>query len=799
MSSATSPLFNPGVLPPVRYTLRVKGWRGAPWHVRRFELREGISQVYRLSIEALCDTSTLDLDELLGDDCVLELDRAADPRSVSGVILAAEEVGRLSGRHHVHLEIGPALALLDQRVDSRAWQERSAPEILREVLRDPLAELGREVDLSGLAPENYPRREYCVQYRESDLDFASRLMEEEGISFIFSQRGEVERLVLVDHNRGFPRLYGDDEVLDLADGGLGLAGREGLQSFRWGRRLTPTAVVQRAFAWERPSDPPASERSGADLRGRRREVYEHDDRVYPEDAERLATIKRERLTAPSQRARGTSDATLLRAGGAVAIQGHGRGGDFLITAITHQGECPEEAIIQAALADAVPRYSNSFECQPLSQPFRPALTKVKPKVAGVQTATVTGPPGEDVHCDAHGRIKLLPHWDRLSPVDEGASWWVRVAQSLAGPGWGGLFIPRVGMEVVVDFIDGDPDRPLVVGCVYNGDNPPPYVLPDDKTKTSIKTSSTPGGGGFNELRFEDQAGAEEVFIHAQRNMNVAVNASRSASIGACDTTTVGANRTATIGANDTTTVGANKTVAVAANYSETCGGAHSVSVGAVESISVALSQCVSVGTDQSIDVGMKQALSIGTEQTVDVGTDQSISVGADQSLTVTGNQTTTVTGDQTNTITGAQTNTVTGDQTNTVTGDQTNTVTGDQTHTITGKHALAVTGTHDVTITGAATTSYNAGASVGVTGDLDLSISGELIVGADGNAQLRAAKITITGGDSEVVVEPGRVTITGGCMVDVKSSGAVAVTGDGEVTVTGGSVSVTGGTIRLNC
>ncbi|MCB9568796.1 MAG: type VI secretion system tip protein VgrG [Myxococcales bacterium] len=602
------------------------------------------------------------------------------------------------------------------------------------------------------------------------------------MAFVFDQtQGDAELLVLVDHNRGFPRLHEDDEALALADGGLGAAGVESLHAFRWGRRLTPTAVVQRAFAWQRPSEPHGAAKEGADLRGRRREVYEHDDRVYPEDAERLSQIKQERLQAPSRRASAGSDATLVRAGGALAIRGHGRGGDYLVTRVTHRGECPEESILQGGLLaaagpSAAPRYTNTFECQPLDLPFRPVLTKTKPKVAGVQTATVTGPPGEEVFCDEHGRIKILPHWDRLSPVDEGSSWWVRVAQHSAGPGWGTVFLPRIGMEVVVDFIDGDPDRPIVVGCVYNGDNPPPYALPDDKTKTTIRTSSSPGGGGFNELSFEDQAGAEEVFLHAQRDYNAVVNANRTLSVGANDTTSVGANRTAVIGANDSTAVGANKSVTVGANYSESCGASHSVSVGAAESISVAAAQSVSVGGAQSVSVGAAQ----------------SVSVAADQSTTVGGSQSATVTGDQTNTITG--------NQTNTVTGNQSNEVTGDQSHTITGDHALTVTGTHALTVTGAATETLSAGAAIGVTGAYTLTISGELTVDAGGRASIKASRIELSGGDSKVSVEPGLVTVEGGCLVDIKTSGDVTVNGGAAVSITGGAdVTITGSAVKLNC
>ena len=770
-----------GPLPPVRYEFRVQGGRGDAarglWRVRSFRMIEAISEPYRITLEVVLDAALVDLDELLGDACEIALDRRASPRRIYGVILAGEELGRAGGRHHLRLEIGPALALLDQRVDTRAWQERSAPEVLHEVLAAPLAELGRKVKMDGLDRARYPIRDYCVQYRESDLDFASRLMEEEGISYYFTHEGGAEVLVLVDGNHGFAALLGDGEVVPLIEGAHDTAPAESLQRLHAGRRLTPTAVAQRSFDWQRPSEAPAAIRPAADRRGRQREVYAHDDVAYPGDEARHAAIAQERLRVREQVAAGEGNVTAFRAGGHFALGGHGAGdARYLVTKVTHRGECPDEAILAALAGDApAPRYANAFECVPLTAAFRPPRAHKRPRVMGVQTATVTGPPGEEVHCDEHGRIKILPHWDRLSAADETSSWWVRVAQPVAGAGWGVLALPRVGMEVVVDFIDGDPDRPLVVGCVYNGDNPPPYALPGDKTKTTIRTSSSPGGGGYNELRFEDQAGAEEVFLHAQRDYNAVVNASRTLSVGAGDTTTVGANRTAVIGANDSTAVGASKSVTVAANYAESCGANHAVSVGAAESISVGAAQSVSVGAAQSVSVGGAQ----------------SVSVGADQSITVGGSQTTTVAGSQTNTITG--------DQIDVVTGDQTATITGNQSATITGNQSATVTGTHALTVTGAVTQTFSAGAALGITGAYTLTISGELSVDAGGKASLKAAQIEISGGDSKVTVAPGVVTVEGGCLVDIRTSGDVTVSGGAAVTITGGSVAVSGGTIALNC
>jgi type VI secretion system secreted protein VgrG len=768
-----------GPLPPARYRFRVAGWKGAPWHVRRLNLVEAISEPYRLTLELVNDGPWIDLDELLGDTCELEIDRHASPRRVSGVILGVDDLGRSAGRHHVRLEIGPALALLDQRVDTRAWQERRAPEILRELLSGPLAELGRKVRLDGLDLARYPIREYCVQYRESDLDFASRLMQEEGIAYYFSHASRgAEELILVDDNRRFGAVQA--EPIALLDAAPDTAGAESVRRFSWGRRLTSTAVAQRAYDWQRPTEGAAARREGADLRGREREVYAHDDLVDPRDGERQAAIKQERLRARGQGAAGEGNVTAFHAGGVFKLSGHGgrRDGEYLLTKVTHRGECIEEGVLMAMSSEtpAAPRYTNTFECAPLAAAFRPPITVKKPRVMGVQTATVTGPPGEEVYCDEFGRIKILPHWDRLSGADEASSWWVRLAQPIAGAGFGVMMLPRIGMEVIVDFINGDPDRPIVVGCLHNGDNPPPYALPGDKTKTAIRSSSSPGGGGFNELYFEDQAGAEEVSLHAQRDLNIVVNAGRTLSVGAGDTTSVGANRTAVIGANDSTAVGANKSVTVAANYSESCGAGHSVSVGAVQS--------VSVGAAQSVSVGAAQSVSVGADQSFTVTGNQTHTITGDQIHTITGNQANTVTGDQSHTVTGNQTHTITGDQVHTITGCQSNTVTGDQTHTITGAHTL--------TVVSAANHTFQAGATVGITGAYALTISGTLEIDAGGAATLKASRFEISGGDSTIKVEPGSVTITGGCMVFVESSGGVNITGGADVAISGASV-------RLNC
>ena len=744
-------------LPPVRYNFHVHGWKGAPWHVRRVELVEALSEPYRLVLELVVDEPRLDLDELLGDACSLELDRKASARSVHGVILGADDLGRSAGRQHVRLEVGPALALLAQRIDTRAWQDRSAPDILREVLAGPLSELGRGVKLDALRASDYPRREYCVQFRESDLAFVSRLMEEEGITYFFTHDGDAERLVLVDDNHDFTALQGD-APLEIVDSEPDTAPAESVQRFSSGKRLRPSAVAQRNFDWQTPQAPRSAARPGQDRRGRTREVYEHDDVVYPGDGERVSRLKHERLAVGAHTASGSSNVTGLVPGAWFSLQGHARGevdDKYLVTRVVHKGESPDAAIM-VVQGQGVAPYANEFECLPLKVPFRPAKIAMKPKVSGLQTATVTGPPGEEVHCDEHGRIKILPHWDRMAPQDETSSWWVRCAQALAGSGWGTFFLPRIGMEVVVDFLDGDPDRPLVVGCVYNGQNTPPYALPGDKTKTTIKSNSSPGGGGSNELRFEDQAGAEEVYLHAQSAFNAVVGGEMSLSVGGSESDSISASRTTTVGANDTTTVGANATLTVGANLTETAGANHAASAAA----------------NQSLSAGASQSLSAGSSQSLSAGASQSVSVGADQSISVTGNRTLAVTGNDTSTITGTQ--------------------------------STSVTGAHSLTTTAASTVKIGAALTETVGADYTLTITGNGTVGAVEYALTGSSKITLTGGGSTITMEGGKITINAAGDLEL-TGGPVKVTGSevsingGPVNITGADVTVKGGSIKLNC
>lgn len=642
-----------GVLPRVEYGFRSESWTGAPWHVVRVDLVEELSAPYRLELELIVEDLSTDIDAMLGSSCELTIGRGADGRAVCGIVMQLDDRGALGDRRLVRLEIGPALTLLAQRVDTRAWQDRTGPEIVQAVLAEGLAPYRRQVRLA-LSSQEYVKREYCTQLRESDLAFVARLMEEEGISYYFEHEGGLETMVLVDHNAGFPLLStrADSDAVAILDVEAETAGIESVQSFVWTRRLCSTSVVQSDFDFARPEASQVYSAPGTDEGGREREVYLHDEQVFTEDGARRAQVRREQLVVSGKVARGEGNVTEFAPGVRFRLVDHRRvelDRFYVLRRVRHTGECPED-VIERARAEAAPRYVNEYECVPDDVPVRPERRHFKPRVYGPMTATVTGPPSEEVHTDEHGRVKVIFPWDRSSPRDDTSSWWVRVAQSWAGPGWGSVWLPRIGMEVVVEFLDGDPDRPLITGCVYNGRNPPPYPLPGEKTKSSIKSNSSPTNGGFNELRFEDQAGAEEVFLHAERDWNSVVKANKTLTVGGNETDTITMNRAVTVLMNDALTVGMNRAETVGLNRAVTVGMNNSVTVGMNQTETVAIAAArtigaayqVSVGAAMSEDVGLSKTESIGEYKSVSTGKSSSEDVGEDKTLYVAENSTETV-------------------------------------------------------------------------------------------------------------------------------------------------------------
>jgi len=558
----------------------------ALWTVRSFDVQEQLARPTSIELDAFTTSVDLDPGELLGRSCLLSLDRGGAPRSFAGLILGVEEGSRGEEQLGVHLRIEPALSLLRHRRSRRIWQLESVVEIITSVLSGPLAAHGRELRWD-LDRSSYEPREYCVQHGESDLDFVHRLLAEEGIYYLFEVQDGRELVVFADSSARAPIIsvmHPDPErrkqgALPFIPTGAGSTGEEAIRSFSWRRDLVSTATLTRTWDWRSATEPPlerliedyAPDPGVAEADGDRT-VHEiiAPSRSGDPSEERMHRVRHQRRALTSASGRGQGDAIHLRAGHRFALLGHtdpkcDRG--YLLTRARHRGDAPEAQLHAHAEVER-PRYRVDLECIADETPFRPPAP---PRVAAkLETAIVVGPPPpEEIHTDEHGRIQIRFHWDRRAS-EEASTCWLRVAQSWAGIGFGTLFLPRIGQEVVVDYLGGDPDRPLVVGSLYNSRHRPPFDLPQEKERSGLRSDSTPGGGGHHELSFDDTKGRELLRLRAQRDMREQVLHDQK--------TVVGRERTIEVGENYSRTVGAVENLSIQGSASRWVGAHYNVTV-----------------------------------------------------------------------------------------------------------------------------------------------------------------------------------------------------------------------------
>ncbi|WP_236213850.1 type VI secretion system Vgr family protein [Metapseudomonas otitidis] len=538
-------MFNPANQ--AHFSLDIEG-ANPDFKVLAFTGHEALNQPFRFDIELVSEHSRLDLESLLHKPAFLAF--TPDGRGVHGQVfgIAVGEIGnRLT---HYHLTLVPRLAYLALRHNQRIFQHLSVPQIIGQVLEDH----GILADAYSfrLGPKAPPPRDYCTQYDESDLHFISRLCEEEGLHFHFEHQSDSHLLVFGEDASAFPKL--GRPVAYLANTGQ-VADEPVIKRFGLRMEARTLRVTRRDYFFEKPrllmeaAHTPQDDLPQPDL-----EDYDYPGRFTDRDrGRRLARQAQERHRRDYRLADGDSDEPRLVSGHLLSLTDHPKpewNDLWLITALHHAGKQPQVleefasidgmvksakgtllGAAQKALGVSLPTasepaspdsdfkqgYRNHFQAIPWDVPARPDLNHPKPRILGSQTAVVTGPKGEEIHCDRHGRIKVQFHWDRQGQADEHTSCWLRVASSWAGNAYGAIAIPRIGMEVLVTFLEGDPDQPLVTGCLYHGVHQPPYELPANKTRTLLKTDSSPGGGGYNELRIEDRKGQEQIYVHAQRD------------------------------------------------------------------------------------------------------------------------------------------------------------------------------------------------------------------------------------------------------------------------------------------
>lgn len=580
----------------------------APWYVRRVELVEHLDAPFVLRLQIDSDELDLDVLDLVGGELTVTLARdASTPRRIHGVVLRSELVGMFAARIEFSLEVGPAVALAGLGARTRIFQRLTVPEIAAAVLGPTLSPLRRGVELR--LARHPPVRDCVVQWRESDLDFVLRILADAGIGCVFEHGDEVESFVLVDDVAAL-RGVGVDDDGDPGPTTVPLVGDDG---------TVPRHERVAVLAPTRTATPLRFDAVGWDWKQRPPTLLESSDRIAPaawpeavlEDPgtrrlpelpgpahadETLAHARGAKAEAAAAAAKvaGWGDVLSFTPGRTFELTGHPcvqHDASYLLRRVVHRASFPRS---DEPGSGGRARYFNEFVAHPLELGHAPTR-RPRPRADGLHSAIVVGPPGEEIHTDAHGRIQVRFPWDREPPADDdGARCWLRCVQPWAGAGFGTMFVPRVGMEVLVAFVDGDPDRPVAVGCVYNGGAEPPHPLPEHRTRTGIRTASSPGGAGHNELYFDDAAGHEEVVLHAQRDLRERVRADRSTridgnrtqSIGAHQTTRVGGNTSASIGGDASTVVGGALSVAVAGAHASVVGGPRTASIGAPDGVAV---------------------------------------------------------------------------------------------------------------------------------------------------------------------------------------------------------------------
>ncbi len=503
---------------------------GHSFEVVSFKAREKISEPYRVTLE-LASEEELGFDDVLGLSGVLTIQgaHAAGPdefRHIHGIVYQFEQSG-FEGRFLFYEAVlTPHVHLLGLRSDCRIFQQLTIPQIITRVFE----EAGVPGDLYTFRLQgHYRQRDYCVQYRETDLDFVRRMCAEEGIFYFFEHTPDAHVMVFGDSTINYQPIAGNAEVLFNTGDGL-QAEQEAVGAFELEQQIVSDSFTTQDYNFEKPDlDLLSRAQEGSSNLAR----YDYPGAYsIPEQGRQLATAVLEQQVMYRIQGTGQSEVARFVPGFTFSLVDHvldEANQAYLLTKANHEGRQPQVAQEHTRTDEPV-TYTNTFTAIPATTAIRPEPVP-KPFVHGSQTAFVTGPADQEIYTDRYGRVKVQFHWDRQGRFNEKSSCWVRVSQNWAGKHYGAMFIPRIGQEVIVDFIEGDPDRPIITGRVYNADNMPPYSLPDHKTVAAVKTRSTPGGEGFNELRFDDAKGAEQIFMHGQRDMDLRIKNDRRTFIG----------------------------------------------------------------------------------------------------------------------------------------------------------------------------------------------------------------------------------------------------------------------------
>ena len=634
---------------------------------------EQLGRLFEYQLSLLSEDFEIRYEDLLGKSLTVNMQLLdGSERHFNGIVNRFAQVGFDGGLAQYDATVVPSTWFLTRTSDCRIFQEKTVPDIIKEVLRE-----NDITDFEERLNGSYRKWVYCVQYRETDFNFISRLMEQEGIYYFFTHEQDKHKLVFADDYSSHAKVPGYEEVPYYPPGSQALRERDHITEWILQTEVQPGCFAHTDFDFTAPKKALLAKLEAPKPHEQAKfEIYDYPGEYCESgDGDSYARIRLEEMQADYQIAQAEGNARGLTCGALFNLTEFPRedqNREYLITGADYQLQ--SDRFMSMAGAGSGPVFACSVTAMDAKTPFRPARTAPKPMVQGPQTAIVTGKSGEEIWTNEYGCVKVQFHWDRYGKNDENSSCWVRCSHPWAGKNWGAVAIPRIGQEVIVEFLEGDPDQPIITGRVYNGDSMPPYGLPASAVISGLKSDSTKGGGGYNEYVMDDTKGNELIREHGQfdkdstiendlrehvlndrsrdvtNNETVLVGNDRAKTIGHDETTKVGNDRTEAVGANETIAIGVNRKESVGSNETITIGANRTEQVGKNETITIGVNRTEKVGADESIAIGKARTEQVGKSESVQVGDDRSHQIGKngglkggkDQSVSVGDNRTVSV-------------------------------------------------------------------------------------------------------------------------------------------------------------
>jgi type VI secretion system secreted protein VgrG len=578
--------------------------------LRSMSASERLGTLFEYELELISEDIDIKYEDLLGRPATVRLRCFDDQeRFFNGIVNSFSQVGFDGSAAVYNARLVPWTWFLTRTADCRIFQEKTVPDIIKEIFREH-GFTDFEESLSG----SYRQWIYCVQYRETDFNFISRLMEQEGIYYYFKHEDGKHTLVLADSYSAHSTVSGYEEIPFYPPDETALRERDHINDWSIVQAVQPGVFAHTDFDFTAPKKNLLAKRSNpkqhehADL-----EIYDYPGE-YTEtgNGETYARVRLEEMHTGYETVRGEGNARGLTTGALFTLTNYPRDDqnrEYLIVSTSY--ELQSDLFGSFGNNGSGPLFQCSLTAIDAQTPFRPRRITPKPMVQGPQTAIVVGKAGEEIWTDKYGRVKVQFHWDRYGKFDENSSCWVRVSHPWAGKKWGFVAIPRIGQEVIVDFLEGDPDQPIITGRVYNRDTMPPYGLPAGAVVSGMKSNSTKGGGGYNEISADDTKGQEKITIHGQHDMNTTVEHDQSTVVHNNRSSTVDVDDTESVGSNQTIKIGANRSLTVSAKDTESIGGARKTTIGSSDSLTVSSGRTVDIGAALSVTAASSITLTVG--------------------------------------------------------------------------------------------------------------------------------------------------------------------------------------------